>query len=186
MNHGSFQPGSAASPSSQIEISVSCSGLEDRDFTSKSDPTCILYTPKSAQRNDWAEYGRTEQIKDSLDPKWQTKFVIEYRFEERQMLKFAVYDIDSDRLARISDHDSLGDIVVSLGEIVALQSKGFTRKLGHGSGSIHLQAEELSPNRESVTIAFEAKKLDNKDFFGKSDPYLEISRANENNQFPLV
>jgi len=142
--------------------------------------------PKSAQKNDWAEYGRTEKILDSLDPHWQTKFVIDYRFEERQMLRFAIYDIDSDRLSKLSDHDSLGHLDCSLGEVVAAQSKGFSKKLSKGSGMIHLQAEELSPNRETVILEFSARKLDNKDFFGKSDPFLEISRANENNQFSVV
>jgi len=183
---GSFQPGAVSSPSSQIEISVRCSNLADRDLTSKSDPTCILLVPKSAQKNDWAEYGRTEKILDSLDPHWQTKFVIDYRFEERQMLRFAIYDIDSDRLSKLSDHDSLGHLDCSLGEVVAAQSKGFSKKLSKGSGMIHLQAEELSPNRETVILEFSARKLDNKDFFGKSDPFLEISRANENNQFSVV
>ena len=186
MNLGSFQPGGSSSPSSQIEISVRCSGLADRDLTSKSDPTCILLVPKTARNNDWAEFGRTEKILDSLDPHWQTKFVIDYRFEERQMLRFAVYDIDSDRLSNLSDHDSLGHLECSLGEVVAAQSKGFSKKLTKGSGMIHLQAEELSPNRETVILEFSARKLDNKDFFGKSDPYLEISRANENNQFSVV
>ena len=186
MNPGSFQPGAASSPSSQIEISVRCSNLADRDLTSKSDPTCILLVPKSPQKNDWAEYGRTEKILDSLDPHWQTKFVIDYRFEERQMLRFAIYDIDSDRLSKLSDHDSLGHLDCSLGEVVAAQSKGFSKKLSKGSGMIHLQAEELSPNRETVILEFSARKLDNKDFFGKSDPFLEISRANENNQFSVV
>ena len=186
MNPGSFQPGAASSPSSQIEISVRCSNLADRDLTSKSDPTCILLVPKSAQKNDWAEYGRTEKILDSLDPHWQTKFMIDYRFEERQMLRFAIYDIDSDRLNKLSDHDSLGHLDCSLGEVVAAQSKGFSKKLSKGSGMIHLQAEELSPNRETVILEFSARKLDNKDFFGKSDPFLEISRANENNQFSVV
>ena len=186
MNLGSFQPGAASSPSSQIEISVRCSNLADRDLTSKSDPTCILLVPKSAQKNDWAEYGRTEKILDSLDPHWQTKFVIDYRFEERQILRFAIYDIDSDRLSKLSDHDSLGHLDCSLGEVVAAQSKGFSKKLSKGSGMIHLQAEELSPNRETVILEFSARKLDNKDFFGKSDPFLEISRANENNQFSVV
>jgi len=186
MNLGSFQPGAASSPSSQIEISVRCSNLADRDLTSKSDPTCILLVPKSAQKNDWAEYGRTEKILDSLDPHWQKKFVIDYRFEERQMLRFAIYDIDSDRLSKLSDHDSLGHLDCSLGEVVAAQSKGFSKKLSKGSGMIHLQAEELSPNRETVILEFSARKLDNKDFFGKSDPFLEISRANENNQFSVV
>ena len=166
MNLGSFQPGGASSPSSQIEISVRCSGLADRDLTSKSDPTCILLVPtvgleydKNGQRKAWEEYGRTEKILNSLDPHWETKFVMDYRFEERQMLRFAVYDIDSDRLSHLSDHDSLGHLECSLGEVVAGQSKGFSKKLTKGSGIIHLQAEELSPNRETVILEFSAKKV---------------------------
>ena len=186
MNLGTFQPGAAATPTSQIELSVRCTGLSDRDITSKSDPTCILMVPRTTQKADWVEYGRTEKILDSLNPQWQTKFVVDYRFEERQMLRFAIYDIDSSRLSNLSDHDSLGHVDCSLGEVVAQQSKGFVKSLTKGGGKIHIQAEELSPNRETAVLAFEARKLDNKDFFGKSDPFLEISRANENNQFSLV
>ena len=73
-----------------------------------------------------------------------------------------------------------------LGEVVAEQSRGFTRHLGKGRGKLHLQAEEVSASRETVILTMEAKKLDNKDTFGKSDPFLEISRSNENNDFSLV
>ena len=152
-----FQAGGSSSPSTQVEISVRCSGLADRDLTSKSDPTCILLVPKNG--HDWAEYGRTEKILNSLDPHWQTKFVMDYRFEERQMLRFAVYDIDSDRLNHLSDHDSLGHLDCSLGEVMVGQSKGFSKKLTKGSGIIHLQAEELHPNRETVILEFSAKKV---------------------------
>ena len=38
--------------------------------------------------------GRTEQVKDTLSPAWQHKFVVDYKFEERQLVKFAVYDWD--------------------------------------------------------------------------------------------
>ena len=33
--------------------------------------------------------------------------------------------------------------------------------------------------QEEVTLHFRASHLDKKDFFGKSDPYLQISRVNE-------
>jgi hypothetical protein len=178
----SFQPGLAASPSVQVEISVQCSGLRDRDLTSKSDPTCVLFTPLMGE---WTEFARTEKIVDNINPRWQTKFVTDYRFEERQMLRFKIYDIDSSR-SKLSDHDSLGEMECSLGEVVALQSKGFHRELGKGKGKILLQVEEVSPSRETVFLTFEAKKLDNKDTFGKSDPFLEISRANDNSEFSLV
>ena len=40
----------------------------------------------------WHEMGRTEVIKDNLNPEWQKKFVVNYSFEERQEIKIDVYD----------------------------------------------------------------------------------------------
>lgn len=58
--------------------------LLDRDTFSKSDPVCILYQ-KDLRTNQYIEIGRTEQIKNSLNPSWNTKFTMDYRFEERQV-----------------------------------------------------------------------------------------------------
>ena len=69
--------------------------------------------------------------------------------------------------------------------MVALQSKGFVRDLSKG-GKIQISAEEVAASRETLLLTFEANNLDNKDFFGKSDPFLEMSRANENGEFSLV
>ena len=65
----------------------------------------------------WVEVGRTEKIVDSLDPRWQTKFLLDYKFEEKQTLRFSVYDIDSDFHQKMDDHDNLGHIDCSLGEV---------------------------------------------------------------------
>merc|ERR1712226_989913 len=107
---------------------------------------------------------------------------------ERQLLKFAVYDMDSQSHS-LSDHDFLGSVEASLGEIVAVQSKGFSKKLGGRGGkggSIRILSEELSGNKEVARFTFSAKGLDKKDFFGKSDPYLEIGRSTECNQYAIV
>ena len=168
-------------PSTQVELSIRCEDLLDEDLTSKSDPTCVLFVQNGGS---WSEFGRTEQIKDTHHPRWETKFVLDYRFEERQLLKLAVYDIDSDQ-SELGDHDFLGNTECSLGEIMAAQSKGFMRNLSKG-GKIFVHAEELSSNRDTVTLRFVGKELDKKDFFGKSDPFFEISRANESNDFSIV
>ena len=42
----------------------------------------------------WLEMGRTESVKDCLSPRWEKKFVVQYRFEERQQMSFGVYDQD--------------------------------------------------------------------------------------------
>jgi len=184
MNLGAFVPGGASAPATEVEISVRCEELVNRDLTSKSDPTCVLFVQRSAKPADWAEFGRTEKIQDSLSPRWGKKFVMDYKFEERQLLKFSIYDIDSSS-SNLESHDFLGDTECSLGEIMAQQSKGFVRKLSKG-GKIFVHAEELSSNKDLITMKFEGQKLDNKDFFGKSDPFIEISKSNENNDYSVV
>ena len=126
-----------------------------------------------------------EMIQDSLSPSWMKKFVIDYKFEERQMLRFAIYDFDSSS-SNLSNHDFLGQIEVSLAEVVSNQSKAFKRKLGGKNGTIQIISEEVSNSREEVTCVFHAKDLDKKDFFGKSDPFLEVSRSTERNQYVVV
>merc|ERR1719225_222062 len=169
-------------PTSVLELSVRCEDLADMDVLSRSDPVCVL---SLQQGSAWLELGRTERIQDSLSPSWQKKFVIDYKFEERQQLRFAVYDVDSDS-AQLENHDFLGYLEVSLAEVVASQSRGFSRKLMGRGGKIHILSEELSSNKEEVTFNFYAQKLDKKDFFGKSDPYLEVSRSTEAGQYAVV
>jgi len=183
MNSATFQPGGSSLPTSTVELSVRCSDLTNQDILSKSDPICVLFIKNG---NSWLEFGRTETAENTLNPSWHTKFVIDFKFEERQLLKFAVYDVDSDS-RRLDDHDFLGGIQATLGEIVSAQYKGFTRRLDDKvGGDIHIVSEELQGNREVVIFKFIANNLDKKDFFGKSDPYLEISRSTESNEYVVV
>ena len=59
-----------------------------------------------------------ETIMNTINPAWQTKFEVSYKFEPRQMLKFDVYDRDS-KSVKIQDHDFLGSCECSLEEVVS-------------------------------------------------------------------
>ena len=64
------------------------------------------------------QIGRTECIPNNLNPEFVTKIGVDYYFEERQLMKFEIYDIDN-KSPRLQDHDFLGRLECSLGEIVA-------------------------------------------------------------------
>jgi len=67
--------------------------LINRDVGSKSDPVCVLYMREKGT-NEFIEVGRTEQLNDDLNPVWQKKFTLEYRFEERQVsMSFFLYSM---------------------------------------------------------------------------------------------
>ncbi|MCJ8729498.1 hypothetical protein PDJAM_G00107130 [Pangasius djambal] len=56
---------------------------------------------------------------------------------------------------------------------------------GKKCGTIILTAEELSNCRDIATMQLCANKLDKKDFFGKSDPFLVFYRSNEDGTFTI-
>jgi len=171
-------------PTSLVELSLRCENLKNSDILSKSDPFCVVNI--RGANTAWSELGRTEKLDDTLCPVWQRKFIVEYKFEERQFLKFNVYDWDRDS-KNLDDHDFLGTMECSMGEIVSKQGAGFTKPLLQGSkGQIHIVAEELAGNKEAATFKFSARKLDKMDWFGKSDPYMEIHRSTESKQYILV
>uniref|UniRef100_A0A8C9SYA9 Copine family member 9 n=1 Tax=Scleropages formosus TaxID=113540 RepID=A0A8C9SYA9_SCLFO len=71
-----------------------------------------------------AQFGRTEVIDNTLNPDFVRKFVLDYFFEEKQNLRFDVYNVDS-RSSNISKHDFLGQTFCTLGEIIGSTGNPF-------------------------------------------------------------
>ncbi|XP_040885900.1 copine-8 [Toxotes jaculatrix] len=184
---GDFDPLNASIPATKVEITVSCRNLLDRDTFSKSDPICVLYTQGMGNK-EWREFGRTEVIDNTLNPDFVRKFILDYFFEERQNLRFDLYDVDS-KSANLSKHDFLGQAYCTLGEVVGSLGGRLEKALGgipgKKCGTIIVKAEELNNCRESVMMQFCGNKLDKKDFFGKSDPFLVFYRSNEDGTFTI-
>ncbi|XP_029094221.1 copine-2 isoform X3 [Monodon monoceros] len=169
----------------KVELSVSGQNLLDRDVTSKSDPFCVLFTENNGR---WSEYDRTETAVNNLNPAFSKKFVLDYHFEEVQKLKFALFDQDKSS-TQLEEHDFLGQFSCSLGTIVS--SKKITQPLllmndkPAGKGLITIAAQELSDNRV-ITLSLVGRKLDKKDLFGKSDPFLEFYKPGGDGKWMLV
>ncbi|XP_073974239.1 copine-8-like isoform X2 [Rhodnius prolixus] len=178
-----FTPGSAGQPTSEVEISLACRNLSCKDVLSKSDPMCVTFTRPFGE-NRWVELHRTEVITNSHDPDFVKKIHMQYRFEEQQHLKFEVYDSDSSSTL-LADHDFLGYASCTLGQIITggkLELKLLPKTRGHGDerlGTLIACAEELSTSKDEVLLKFSGHHLDKKDWFGKSDPFLEIYKTSE-------
>ncbi|KAM9774644.1 copine-3-like isoform 2-T3 [Syngnathus typhle] len=163
----------------KVELTVSCDNLWDKDTGSKPDPLCVLLT--STSEYQWYELERTEKVQNCLNPKFAKKFVIDYDFEMVQELQFGVYDIEI-KTVDLSDDDCLGELECTLGQVVS--NKKLTgplllkNKFHAGKGTITISAEEMKDNRVA-NFEVEARKLDNKDFLGKSDPYLEFYKQTQ-------
>ncbi|XP_041051459.1 copine-5b isoform X2 [Carcharodon carcharias] len=195
-----FDPIQGSIPATKVEITVSCRNLLDKDTFSKSDPLCVLYI-QGIETIQWREFGRTEVIDNTLNPDFVRKFILDYFFEERQNLRFDLYDVDS-KSPDLSKHDFLGQMFCTLGEIVGSSGSRLEKPLmytrfcqskqsrssgipGKKCGTIVLSAEELGNCRDVATMQFCANKLDKKDFFGKSDPFMVFYRSNEDGTFTI-
>ncbi|XP_007888436.1 copine-9 [Callorhinchus milii] len=158
------------------------------DTFSKSDPVVVLFIQGIGSK-EWREYGRTEVIENSLNPDFVRKFVLDYFFEEKQSLRFDVYNVDYRSTNISKQKDFLGQVFFTLGEIIGSAASRVERSLtgvpGKKCGTLILSAEELSNCRDIATMQLCANKLDKKDFFGKSDPFLVFYRSNEDGTFTI-
>merc|ERR1712038_2045294 len=99
-----------------------------------------------------------------------------------------MYDIDSPS-NNLGDHDFIGRATCTLGQIVTsggggAGGSGIVLTLSNpdwsgNCGQIIVTAAEMSMCKDELELQFMAKKLDRKDWFGSSDPFLQISRSNE-------
>uniref|UniRef100_A0A8C6TTM8 Copine family member IX n=1 Tax=Neogobius melanostomus TaxID=47308 RepID=A0A8C6TTM8_9GOBI len=201
---GEFDPLNTRVPATKIEVTVSFSSLVSfyllkslsglSVFPSLKSPLSLLSFPvvvlylQAVGTKEWREFGRTEVIDNTRNPDFVRKFVLDFFFEERQNLRFDVYNVDS-RSCNISKYDFLGQTFCTLGEIIGSTGGRLQRTLsgipGKKCGVIILTAEELSNCRDIATMQLCANKLDKKDFFGKSDPFLVFYRSNEDGTFTI-
>ncbi|KAF1388566.1 copine-4 [Sander lucioperca] len=169
----------------KVELRVTCKGIPDRDALSKPDPCFVL---KMQSHGQWMEVDRTEVIRSCVNPTYSKVFTLDFYFEEVQRLRLELYDVNSSHNG-LKEADFLGSLECTLGQIVSQRKlcKALLRPGGSvGKSIITITAEELTGNDDYIELSFSARKLDDKDFFSKSDPFLEIYRLNDDATMQLV
>ncbi|XP_039194015.1 copine-6 [Crotalus tigris] len=174
---------------SRVELRVSCWGLPDREAKIKPDPRLMIQLLSDGQ---WNEVGQSEVLRGSRNPVFAHIFALDYFFEEMQNLRFQVFDVEeqSDSEESLEVGMLIGLTECSLGQIVS-QTK-VTKELALLNGeilensTITIEAEEVSRTNEFVQLEFCGQELDDKDFFSKSDPFLEIYKMGSGESDNLV
>jgi hypothetical protein len=95
----------------QVNLFISGRKLKDLDTFSKSDPVCLVF--EKGQNGSWQKIGKTEQIKNSLNPDFTTSFQVAYWFEKVQNYKFVMIDGDGD-----GDYETIGEVEVTMGKLM--------------------------------------------------------------------
>jgi len=175
----------------KVEIAISCMNLVQRDrFARSVEPLCILYF-KSRGTHQWKEVGRTERLLNTLSPEWSQTMVLDYYFEEKQLLKFSVFDWRKPSRDPL-EQESLGSMECSLAEVIATKGQTFKRGLAPyrqqvgDMGIIGVYAEEHTGHKDTITFEYSGSNLDKKDLFSESDPFFTVSRHNPDDSYTVV
>lgn len=179
----------------KIDLTFECRNLInlDRGLSGKSDCKLVIYeshprntTPGTPPFQRWVEIGRTETIKDDLNPTFNKTIQMDYHFEEHQSLRFLAVDIDNDTTT-VMDDDIIGEVFTSLGEIAGSPGQRLTREIiragkpGQHRGNMIVQLQQVNDNiKDIVHMELQGIKLAKKDLFS-SDPYVIIKRQHPTN-----
>lgn len=173
--HGQAPTGAAGGASQTFQLSVACKKLANLDLMSKSDPLCVLYILRDGA---WREVGKTERIKNNLNPNWQTKFTVDEVGGPGTRLKFEVYDWD-DKSSKLKNQDFLAKLEVPLKDITSLPGMQYVTVIKDGpskGGQFVIAAQKVTSDKRVVKVTLAGRSLDKKDTIGKSDPFFIISK----------
>ena len=172
----------------QVELYFSCRKLVNLDMMSKSDPIIKVYE-SNPKNNSWYLKDQTEVIQDNLNPDFAKSIKVDYVFEQTQLMKIEVLDIDGPNQA-----DYIGSVTFELGELMGsrnnmliLDLKNDKRK--QKAGKVIVRSEAVEETQDRINMRMQCSNLDFGNFFsGPGQSFLVIykdkSGANNQNHMP--
>jgi hypothetical protein len=157
---------------SRVQLVFSAKGLADEDVLSKSDPFLILRDFVTKR-----ELGRTEVIKDDLNPVWKTFISVDYKFETKQTFHVSLWDHDGN-----GNHDALGSVEFTMGKLMSTRGSTLTIPVANKRGTITIVGLPQGQIKGSAQLQFRGRQLKNMDTFSKSDPFYYLDRILPNGQ----
>lgn len=163
----------------RVELFVSCRSLKNKDTFSKSDPFVLFFMKNPS--GQWYQYGKTETIKDNLNPNFLQSFQVDYVFETKQECRFEVRDSDGSSSELIGQLETTVGAIVGAPKSVLLQDI-YNFKSKNSQGKIILKSEPVQDCNDVIFMKWLGIKLKNVDgWFDKSDPFLRFLRVGSDN-----
>eukprot|EP00553_Chaetoceros_curvisetus_P009217 CAMPEP_0204614494 /NCGR_PEP_ID=MMETSP0717-20131115/2183_1 /ASSEMBLY_ACC=CAM_ASM_000666 /TAXON_ID=230516 /ORGANISM="Chaetoceros curvisetus" /LENGTH=586 /DNA_ID=CAMNT_0051627163 /DNA_START=49 /DNA_END=1809 /DNA_ORIENTATION=- len=159
----------------KIQLSVKASKLQNvaGTFKGTSDPFAILTILANNRGAKPELVGKTEVIKNSLNPDWTATFTVDYELGTPMNVLVKVCDE-----VKKGENISMGSAVFCVGSV--LGAKGNTKaQTIKGGGKIFIRAEKAK-DAGSLRLRMSGVKLTNTDgYFNKSDPFYQFTKKEE-------
>jgi len=175
----------------KLILTISCQNLPNKDKGSFSDPMVVVYSNINGSEEEWNEEGRTEFVKDNLNPRFTEKIKFDYNFSVKHILKFVVYDVDSAgenedprnaKYLRLEEQEYIGETIISVHEIVSRMHANkklidMTQKIPQTLPATLFVSVDKADTASNDTITFKIGSI----FSGYN--VKNSKEANENGQF---
>jgi copine 5/8/9 len=177
----------------RLDLFLSATNLPQLYTRNITDPFAVV-SCLDGKHDSLIDVGITEVVLDNYSPQWTSPVTIDYLFEEIQEIFIRVYHCtDVNNLRDIEKHELIGEARFLLSTIMRAPSQKMSlllensRRTAVRLGEIEIRAEARANTRDMFTAEISASKLINKEgFFGRSDPFLLISRKNEDTSYTNV
>lgn len=165
-----------------VELFFSCRSLANKDFMGKSDP--VLRLKKFVHGNTFVDVGRTEVVKNDLNPDFAKSFTVEFIFETRQRFKVEVVDVDN--FSDLSG-DYIGSAEFELADIVgSLHNMKILRLVdakGNETGKCIVRLDKVNDEyQKKIKMKIGIKEIPKTSFFSGYNSFLKIYKLRLNDQ----
>lgn len=141
-------------------------------FKGTSDPFAVVTLLANNREAKPRILGKTEVIKNSLDPDWVTTFTIDYELGQPVNVLVKVFDE-----VRKGENKSMGSAVFDIGAILGSKGSTKAKRMQDGKGTLFARVEEVKGDGRKLKLKMSGLKLKNLDgFFNKSDPFYELMK----------
>lgn len=155
----------------KVEVSLYASSLKNVAgmFKGTSDPFAVV-TQLAAQPGEKPQVlGKTEVVKNTLNPKWVKTFTVDYEMGTPVKLAISLFDE-----VRKGDNKSMGTAVFDVEECLGAKGNTKVKKLRPG-GNLFCSVRK-SQGSGLLRLTLKGVNLKNVEgFFSKSDPFFELS-----------
>jgi hypothetical protein len=156
-------------PYIKVDLIIECVRLPKKDSFSQADAFCGLWEAPAGFNTDKRvsklplkqekEIGRTEVVRANKNPRFETTFRLEYKFQEEQTYVVRVYDEDLRYATDLKEHDYIGGCIFTLGELMGAKGCAIARPLHRGKAHVVLVGQEIIETREVMEFRFSGQDL---------------------------
>jgi len=152
----------------KIELSLSCESLISNSLLSEANSLIEVFIKDGVDDKEWKKIGNTECCKDTNNPIFVNTIPIEYYFQNKQMLRFIVFDVEGE----CDKSNKIGKCEVSVGDIITCHERKVTiLNKKKEKGKIKIRYNEVSDDNMFIEFKFIGSDI-NLGLFEKSELYL--------------